>query len=429
MSLRQRSLEHDMEVQALWSSMSASEVARRFEALLDITDSVLEHIRIDETLHQLAERIRTATGAETATVLLKEPGLGQRLRIRASSRPEPTDDLVGTTTLNGLAGRVAERRMALIFNEPDPAEEDSPLMNGISCAMAAPLLLDEAVMGVVQVGSSEVDAFGYVDLHFLQLLADRVAVALDRARDQDESAGRAKGNFLAIMSHELRTPLNSIIGYGEILEDEMVGPLNLVQREHVERIRESGWHLLELINQILSISRVEPEQEEVKIQPIDAEQHAIAAAGIIRPAAVRKGLALNVEAPASAVIISTDPDRLHQILVNILTNAVKFTPEGDIRLKVIPNGESVDFRVTDTGIGIAGHHLGSVFEPFWQADQSNTRLAGGTGLGLQVARTQARLIGGDLSVESRPGAGSTFTLHLPMGDRSKTLNREMPDGR
>lgn len=408
--------------------MSASEVARRFEALLDVTDSVLEHIQLDDTLQQLADRIRTAVGAETAIVLLKEPGLGDRLRIRAASRPEPVNDVVGTTIRGGLGGRVAERKIAMILNDPEAVESDSPLMNGIASAMAAPLLLNDAVMGVLQVGRTEVDAFGYVDLHFLQLLADRVAVALDRARDQDESAGRAKGNFLAIMSHELRTPLNSIIGYGEILEDEIVGPLNSTQREHLERIRESGWHLLDLINQILSISRVEPEQEDVEIQRIDAEQHAIAAASVVRPAAARKGLDLEVDAPLKAVILSTDPDRLHQILLNLLTNAVKFTPAGDIRLSVVPNGESIDFRVKDTGIGIEGHHLESVFEPFWQADQSNTRMAGGTGLGLQVARTQAKLIHGELTVESKPGAGSTFTLRLPLGDWNSQLDRETQDG-
>lgn len=389
--------------------MSPAEVAERFEHLLVVTDTVLEHTELDELLERLADRVREALGVATTAILLREPGKGTRLRVRATSGFGGTDAPERIRDSDELAGRAADQRMAFIYNG-----------NGAGSAMAAPLIMEGKTLGVLQAASGKEQSFAQVDLHFLQLMADRVAFAIHRARNEDKSAGKAKGNFLAIMSHELRTPLNSIIGYGELLEDEIVGPLNEVQREHLERIRESGWHLLELINQILSITQVKPDQEKIALQRIDAEQHAISAAAAVRPEAHKKGLTLNVDAPHEPIIIATDPDRLRHILLGMLSNAVKFTHAGDIILQVTSHDDEVRFSVSDTGIGIEEQHLGDVFEPFWQADQSNTRLAGGTGLGLQVARNEARLLGGDIVVSSDVGVGSIFTLLLPASQRPQT---------
>lgn len=235
------------------------------------------------------------------------------------------------------------------------------------------------------------------------------------ARAEAERANQAKSDFLAIMSHELRTPLNAVIGYSELLHDEIRGPLNPEQKEQLGRISESGWHLLELINQVLSLSRIEAGREEVRVEPTNACQLARDAVAMVMPQATRKELELRVEAPGDALALHTDTGKLRQILLNLVSNAVKFTDVGEVVLEVARSDKDVLFRVRDTGVGIAPEELGRIWEPFTQVDPSNTRRAGGTGLGLSVCRQLARLLGGEVEVESRPGKGSTFSLRLPAG--------------
>ena len=237
---------------------------------------------------------------------------------------------------------------------------------------------------------------------------------LGRARREAEAANLGKTEFLAVMSHELRTPLNAIIGYGDLLHDGISGPLAEVPKRYVGRIRESAWHLLGLIEDILAYSRIEAGKEEVEIVPVDAADVARDAAGIVEPLAAKKQLALRVRVPEVHLMIETDERKLRQVLVNLLGNAVKFTERGEVALLLerSPGGGAV-FRVRDTGSGIAAHHLETIFRAFEQVDPSLTRRQQGTGLGLGVSRKLAHLLGGELSVESELGVGSTFILRLP----------------
>jgi len=235
----------------------------------------------------------------------------------------------------------------------------------------------------------------------------------EEAREAAEVASRAKNDFLAVMSHELRTPLNAIVGYAELLHDGIAGPVNEMQREQLDRVQMSAHHLVELVDDILSFSRIESGQENIRQGPVELTQVTREAGALVEPVAAAKGLRFTVDAPNEHVTFTSDAGKVRQVLVNLLSNAIKFTDEGEIVLASHAEDGRVVFEVRDTGIGIAAEHQEQVFETFWQVDQSATRKAGGAGLGLSVSRRLARALGGDLSVESEIGKGSRFQFWLP----------------
>ncbi len=233
------------------------------------------------------------------------------------------------------------------------------------------------------------------------------------ARRDAESASTAKSDFLAVMSHELRTPLNAIIGYVSLLADGITGPLNHGQIAHLGRVKASATHLLSLIEQILSLSRIEAGHEDVRVECVDARTVVTDATALVEPLMAAKGLALAVELPAEPSELATDVTKVRQILLNLLTNAGKFTERGSVRCKLRTDGELVVVDVSDTGRGIASADLPHLFEPFWQAGSVDRERPEGVGLGLSVSGRLARLLGGEITVASVPGQGSTFSLRLP----------------
>jgi signal transduction histidine kinase len=216
------------------------------------------------------------------------------------------------------------------------------------------------------------------------------------------------------MSHELRTPLNAIIGFTRIVMRRSKEQLEAKQYENLEKIHSSGQHLLQLINAILDLSKVEAGHVEVNAADVALapvlEQCVKTVEPLVKAPAVRLLKDFDGELPQ----VYQDEEKLRQIVINLLSNAVKFTQRGTVRVQAKGNGASFSVAVTDTGIGIPADKVEHVFEEFAQADASSTRVHGGTGLGLTIARRLARLMGGDISVQSAPGAGSTFTLTLPI---------------
>lgn len=235
----------------------------------------------------------------------------------------------------------------------------------------------------------------------------------ETARAEAERASQAKSTFLAVMSHELRTPINAIMGYTDLLDAQVAGPMNEKQQAHLERVRSSSLHLVGLIDQVLSLARIEAGYSDIHNEPADLAQLARDAAAMIEPLAARQGLELRTYYGDGPVIVVTDVGKVTQILLNLLNNAVKFTEDGTIGLSLERKDGKAVFSVSDTGIGIPHDRLGAIFEPFVQVDQQMSRRAGGAGLGLSVSRQLARLLGGELTVVSEPGRGSTFTLTVP----------------
>ena len=261
-----------------------------------------------------------------------------------------------------------------------------------------------------------------------QLGAERIA------RAEAEAASRAKSEFLAMMSHELRTPLNAVIGYADLLDLGMGGQLTAEQRQQVSRIAASGKHLLGLVNELLDLSKVEAGRLILQIGVASVGHIVDAALALVQPAAEARGIDLGGQCFGDGnAQFEGDEDRVRQILVNLLNNAVKFTePGGSVSVLCgtadrpdlgarLTSGAWVYLRVTDTGLGIPSNRLGSIFDPFVQVERGHTRPADGAGLGLTISRRLARLMKGDLTVESVAGRGSTFTLWLPMaGDLAPT---------
>ncbi|MBN2021839.1 MAG: response regulator [Pirellulales bacterium] len=241
---------------------------------------------------------------------------------------------------------------------------------------------------------------------------------LTAAKQKAEDANRSKSEFLANMSHEIRTPMTAILGYADILRDERrIAEISPLCASAIETIRRNGQYLLTIINDILDLSKIEAGKlvvERITCSPTDIVHHV---AALMKVRAEERGLGFEVVLDESIPsTISTDPTRLRQILINLLGNAIKFTDEGAIRLEMRPvhRDESVmlEFDVMDTGIGIAPEHMPRLFEPFSQADSSTARRFGGTGLGLTISKRLAELLGGDITVTTAPGQGSTFRLSI-----------------
>ena len=244
--------------------------------------------------------------------------------------------------------------------------------------------------------------------------AQQAAAEAARARADAEAANRAKSDFLAVMSHELRTPLNAIGGYVELMELGVRGPITDAQRDDLARIKRSQKHLLGLINEVLNYMRVEAGAMRYEITTLSIREVMEAVEPLVAPLLRAKGLSFERTGDEVNAWVRADPERVRQIFINLLSNAVKFTPPGGhITLHCQPGAGAVAFHVSDTGIGIAADKMASIFEPFVQINTRLTRTEEGVGLGLAISRDLARGMGGDLTVRSREGVGSTFTLTLP----------------
>lgn len=244
----------------------------------------------------------------------------------------------------------------------------------------------------------------------LRRLNDEVAAA----RDQALAASRAKSSFLANMSHELRTPLNAVIGYTEMLEEDAIAAHQDDMLPDLKRIRSAGHHLLSLINDVLDLSKIEAGRMELNIEEFPVCSVVEEAASTVGPLAERNANMFQVDCPADLGTMRSDPAKVRQLLFNLLSNAAKFTDAGVIRLSAERTGDRVEFRVSDTGIGIDPSKTDLLFQEFSQIDPSSTRRYGGTGLGLAICRRLVQMMGGEISVESELGRGSTFTVRLPV---------------
>ncbi|MDE0342223.1 MAG: PAS-domain containing protein [Deltaproteobacteria bacterium] len=281
--------------------------------------------------------------------------------------------------------------------------------NGIWVRIDERLSFDGSIVGV------------YTDITDAKKREAELADLVDRltaARDQAMQANRTKSQFLANMSHELRTPLNAIIGITEMLEEDARDDALDDYIEPLERVSRAGTHLLNLINEVLDLSKIEAGRIEFHVEAIDIAELMKELATTAQPLADQKGNRLAVRYPEELGAMHGDPTRVRQVLLNLLSNACKFTEGGEVNLTVsrrrTRGKDWVQFAVADTGIGMTPEQQARVFEEFAQADSSTTRKYGGTGLGLAISRRFCRMMGGDIELTSEPGVGSTFTARLPV---------------
>ena len=251
----------------------------------------------------------------------------------------------------------------------------------------------------------------YADLESKVGLRTRELAA---ARDAADDANRTKSSFLANMSHELRTPLNAIIGYSEILQEDAADKGDKATTEDLQKIESAGRHLMGLINNILDLSKIEAGKMEVFIEPVDIQVLIKEVLSIVKPLADKNENVIKVICPTEIGSFRSDQTKVKQCLLNLMSNANKFTSKGTLTLTVEREVNSgVCFRVSDTGVGMTEEQIGRLFQAFSQADASTTKRFGGTGLGLAITKCFCELLGGDVTVESTPGVGSTFIIRLP----------------
>ena len=409
------------------------EEAQLVETLQHIGGTLAAELEPDTLAQTVIDAGTTLTGAEFGAFFYEVEGEGGAEPVHAFSGAVPEGfrrlespreaEVFAPTFAGEEVVRLADATQDARYAGKLPAE----LPEGsapVRSYLAVPVVSrsGETVGGLV-FGHVEAGIFDERDERVVVGLAGWAAVAMDnarlyqaerQARSEAEAASRAKSDFLAVMSHELRTPLGAVLGYAELLEMGIPGPLNEAQHQQLRRLQASAKHLLLLIEEVLTFSRAEAGKEVLRLGSADARELAQEVASTIEPLAGDQGLRFEVRLPDAPLPMRTDTAKVKQILMNLLSNAVKFTEEGEVRLELERRGKHARFRVSDTGIGIDPENLEQIFEPFWQVEQGSTRTAGGTGLGLSVVRRLAEMLGGKASASSEKGGGSTFEVTLPL---------------
>ena len=420
-------------------------LSRNMEQLYRLSTALQEPLSLGEQLTRVLDAARQVVRLDRLHVwTLTSEADALTLGAGAGLTDEEWQPLANLTIPLGEAGALAaayRERTPLVFTDQNrlpPELRLRPPYSGLSALRTKNLLVIPMIARGHPVGVLSADNRDSrepipphtVDL--LQTFAAQAAVAVENARlfqeIQDkgrelEVASRHKSQFLANMSHELRTPLNAIIGVTEMLLEDAQAAAQPDQIEAHERILRAGKHLLALINDILDLSKIEAGKLELSLESVAVGPMVEDVVGTIRPLASKNGNQVVVECPAEVGAIRADPTRLRQALLNLASNASKFTERGMIRVDVRRRPDDggrdwVTMAISDTGIGMTPEQMAKLFEEFTQADASTTRKYGGTGLGLAISRRLCRMMGGDITVTSTPGQGSTFTIRLPADART-----------
>ena len=397
---------------------------------------------LDAVLETVVDSARRLCRADTALIFLLE-GDAYRLAIASGDLTEEDHAYLAQHPLaqdrGTLTGRVGlERRpqqIADVLADPEYGRLDIQRHGGFRTTMGVPMLLDGEVVGVLVVWRTEVDPFSERATELLTTFATQAAIAIRnvdlvnalQARSAEvEVASRHKSEFLASMSHELRTPLNAVIGFSEVLLERMFGDLNDRQEEYLRDIWSSGKHLLELLNEILDLSKVEAGQmtlEPTEFSLQEALGHGLA---LVRERAARHGIRLGLEVAPDVGPVRADELRIKQVIVNLLSNAVKFTPDGGrVDVRASTGGSEVLVTVADTGTGVAAEDRERIFESFQQGGRRASTTEG-TGLGLTLSKRIVELHGGRIWVDSELGEGSTFGFAIPAGTPAPAADADLP---
>ncbi len=327
-----------------------------------------------------------------------------------------------------IVARAVRERHVIIVNDvaAEPNHLPNPLLPETRSEMAVPMIVGDKVLGVFDVQSTQLNRFTEEDANIYATLTSQVGVALQNARLYAEQSAtlaqlreldRLKSSFLANMSHELRTPLNSILGFADVILEELDGPLTENMTNDLKLIQKNGQHLLHLINDVLDMAKIEAGRMNLNLEDFQVMELLEEVINLTSSLASERDNALFIEPDADATIeIHADRTRMRQVMLNLVNNAIKFTERGRISINAERRNQVVLISVRDTGVGIPPENLEDVFKEFTQVDTSTTRKAGGTGLGLPISRRLVEMHGGRLWAESTgiPGEGSAFLVELPI---------------
>jgi signal transduction histidine kinase/CheY-like chemotaxis protein/uncharacterized protein (UPF0335 family) len=377
-----------------------------------------------ESAARLCEADKATITRQIGGVFFRAEGHGFSPEFIEYVRDIPVEPERGTATGRALLeGKVIH--IPDVLADRDYAWAEAQRLDGFRTILSVPMLREGVPIGVLALTRSEVRPFTDKQIELVSTFADQAAIAIENARLFDEiqdksrqleMASQHKSQFLSSMSHELRTPLNAIIGLTEMMVTHAARFGTEKAQEPLRRVRGAGTHLLGLINQVLDLSKIEAGKLELSPEPVNLARLIDDVIGTARQLAEQNKNRLIVENQEGLGPLTVDPMRLRQVLLNLLSNACKFTKEGQVALrvrKVVDGRDWIEFAVSDTGIGMTPVQQARVFEEFTQADASTARQYGGTGLGLAITRKLAQMMGGDVMVASEPGKGSVFTVRLP----------------
>jgi len=393
-------------------SKASEEVVRRLEA---VTDTALARLPLDELLNELLVRVRSILRADTAAILLLNGGdLVARV---AKGLEEEVAAGVRIPLGSGFAGRVAAEKRPIFIADIDHAQMLNPILRqkGVRSLLGVPILFEGSVIGVLHVGTLQPRQFDRQDAQLLQIVADRIGLGIEYARlyREAQETSRLKDEFLATVSHELRTPLTPILAWVSQLRRRRLDPARTARA--LEAIERSARAQARLVDDLLEVSRIIGGKLRLDIRPMRLASAIEAAIEAMRPAAAAKNIRVVTSLDPRIELIWGDPERLQQVVWNLVSNAIKFTPEGgrvDVRLECVDS--HLELTVRDTGRGIAPEFLPYLFERFRQADPSSTRALGGLGLGLAIVRHLVELHGGTVEAESAgEGKGTTLRVRMP----------------
>ena len=413
---------------------AAEASARRLRFLVDSTTALTSSLDYATTFSALA-RICVVDFADWAVVYEVEQN-GSPRRLDAAHGDPSKDGLIrelldATMAYDGtrpIVELLRTRRPRLVNNAspetlagrlPNPRSLEIARELGVASFIHVPMIARGHALGAITLVSANcARKFTDADVALAEDIAARAALAVDNARmyRDAQNANQAKTDFLAVLSHDLRTPLSAIIGYSDLLNLGIPTPIPAASLQSVERIRIAGKHLLYLLDELLAFARLDGGASDVQFQAVDLRQVLHDVATVMEPLAVAKHLDFRLELPAERIATTTDPDRLRQVLLNLVGNAVKYTRAGSVRVVASGGADGVaSIEVRDTGAGIAQENLERIFEPFWQVAAGQRSHGGGTGLGLSIVRRTLDMLRAEVRVESSVGQGSTFTVMIPKG--------------
>ena len=360
--------------------------------------------------------------------------------------PDALMSMVSQSSQNGFPGQVANRRYWLSIRKIDRAALPTVQVGfaeaSIQCIIGIPVIFQSDVLGVIVLAAlhqiddstkrmleSAVDALGNALSSAMSYnTVQRQALQLEQANRELVEADRLRSEFVANMSHELRTPLNSVIGFSGLLQKNRQGSLTANDLSYAEKINRNGKHLLNLINDILDLSKIEAGRMDVSLRTVAIESIIGEVIDMLKPQADEKGIRLVSQIDRKLPLVRTDSEKLKRVLINLVGNAIKFTNQGHVKIRLLVNHkQGIQIDVEDTGIGIPKDKLEVIFQPFRQVDSSTTREYGGTGLGLAITESIVELMQGSITVSSEPERGSTFTVTLPL-DQDNQENQRAASG-